>query len=159
MAAAEGQTVLQFVPSPAGTSARVHPVVLFGICDSYVRRPDQAERVIGTLLGSVAPDGTVEIRNSYAVPHNESSDQVPSLSFALMPIFICRGFARFPGWRRGVCVAPMFHDLLFTAVYFLTYGVLVPFEAFPSLTVHVILELSGFRVSFVVTDVSSASSE
>lgn len=56
-------------------------------------------------------------------------------------------------------MAPMFHDLLFTAVYFLTYGVLVPFEAFPSLTVHVILELSGFRVSFVVTDVSSASSE
>ncbi|KAK9283152.1 hypothetical protein L1049_011383 [Liquidambar formosana] len=38
--------------------------------------PDQAERVIGTLLGSILPDGTVDIRNSYAVPHNESSDQV-----------------------------------------------------------------------------------
>ncbi|KAL0401229.1 UNVERIFIED_CONTAM: Eukaryotic translation initiation factor 3 subunit F [Sesamum latifolium] len=70
------QTVLQFVPSPTSVSARVHPLVIFNICDFYVRRPDQAERVIGTLLGSVLPDGTVGIRNSYAVPHNESSDQV-----------------------------------------------------------------------------------
>ncbi|KAK4489254.1 hypothetical protein RD792_005051 [Penstemon davidsonii] len=70
------QTVLQFVPSPTSVSARVHPLVIFNICDFYVRRPDQAERVIGTLLGSVLPDGTVDIRNSYAVPHNESSDQV-----------------------------------------------------------------------------------
>ncbi|KAL6545177.1 Eukaryotic translation initiation factor 3 subunit F [Orobanche hederae] len=71
-----GQTILQFVPSPASVSARVHPLVIYNICDCYVRRPDQAERVIGTLLGSVLPDGTVDIRNSYAVPHNESSDQV-----------------------------------------------------------------------------------
>ncbi|KAG6393522.1 hypothetical protein SASPL_147765 [Salvia splendens] len=71
-----GQTVLQYVPSPASVSAKVHPLVIFNICDCYVRRPDQAERVIGTLLGSVLPDGTVDIRNSYAVPHNESSDQV-----------------------------------------------------------------------------------
>ncbi|GER50983.1 eukaryotic translation initiation factor 3subunit F [Striga asiatica] len=70
------QTVLQFVPSPASVSARVHPLVIYNICDCYVRRPDQAERVIGTLLGSVLPDGTVDVRNSYAVPHNESSDQV-----------------------------------------------------------------------------------
>lgn len=41
-----------------------------------MRRPDQAERVIGTLLGSVLSDGTVDIRNSYAVPHNEFSDQL-----------------------------------------------------------------------------------
>ncbi|CAN6471371.1 unnamed protein product [Victoria cruziana] len=73
---AGGQTVLQFSPSTVGFSARVHPVVVFNICDCYVRRSDQAERVIGTLLGSVLPDGTVDIRNSYAVPHNESSDQV-----------------------------------------------------------------------------------
>ncbi|XP_042955886.1 eukaryotic translation initiation factor 3 subunit F-like isoform X3 [Carya illinoinensis] len=75
MAASE-HTVLQFTPSSASLSARVHPLVIFNICDCYVRRPDQAERVIGTLLGSVSSDGTVEIRNSYAVPHNESSDQV-----------------------------------------------------------------------------------
>ncbi|CAI0412261.1 unnamed protein product [Linum tenue] len=72
------QTVLQFAPTASSTtlSAKVHPLVVFNICDCYVRRPDQAERVIGTLLGSVLPDGTVDIRNSYAVPHNESSDQV-----------------------------------------------------------------------------------
>ncbi|XP_010534569.1 PREDICTED: eukaryotic translation initiation factor 3 subunit F [Tarenaya hassleriana] len=86
MAAASEHTVLQFTPpstvpatgtaSTSVLSARVHPLVIFNICDCYVRRPDQAERVIGTLLGSVLPDGTVDIRNSYAVPHNESSDQV-----------------------------------------------------------------------------------
>ncbi|PKA62400.1 Eukaryotic translation initiation factor 3 subunit F [Apostasia shenzhenica] len=70
------KTTLQFHPSTATVSARIHPVVLFNICDCYVRRPDQAERVIGTLLGSVSTDGTIEIKNSYAVPHNESADQV-----------------------------------------------------------------------------------
>ena len=74
--ASSNQTVLQFAPSPESLSAKVHPLVIFNICDCYVRRPDQAERVIGTLLGSVLPDGTVDVRNSYAVPHNESSDQV-----------------------------------------------------------------------------------
>ncbi|KAL5568518.1 hypothetical protein UlMin_025093 [Ulmus minor] len=71
---ASEHTVLQF--SSSGLSAKVHPLVIFNICDCYVRRPDQAERVIGTLLGSILPDGTVDIRNSYAVPHSESSDQV-----------------------------------------------------------------------------------
>ncbi|OIW14215.1 hypothetical protein TanjilG_21355 [Lupinus angustifolius] len=70
------RTVLQFSSSSSTLSAKVHPLVIFNICDCYVRRPDQAERVIGTLLGSVLPDGTVDIRNSYAVPHNESLDQV-----------------------------------------------------------------------------------
>uniref|UniRef100_A0A0E0DKT9 Eukaryotic translation initiation factor 3 subunit F n=1 Tax=Oryza meridionalis TaxID=40149 RepID=A0A0E0DKT9_9ORYZ len=74
MAAAEGPVLL--FPSTSSTSARVEAVVVFNICDSYVRRPDQAERVIGTLLGSVLPDGTVHVRNSYVVPHNESPDQV-----------------------------------------------------------------------------------
>ncbi|PON69056.1 JAB1/MPN/MOV34 metalloenzyme [Parasponia andersonii] len=77
---ANEQTVLQFPlfssSSSSSLSAKVHPLVVFNICDCYVRRPDQAERVIGTLLGSILPDGTVDIRNSYAVPHSESSDQV-----------------------------------------------------------------------------------
>ncbi|KMZ64583.1 Eukaryotic translation initiation factor 3 subunit F [Zostera marina] len=68
--------ILQFASSATSVNARVHPVVLFNICDCYVRRPDQSDRVIGTLLGSVSSDGTVEIQNSYAVPHSESSDQV-----------------------------------------------------------------------------------
>ncbi|XP_057433052.1 eukaryotic translation initiation factor 3 subunit F [Lotus japonicus] len=77
--AASDRTVLQFSSSSSSSqslSARVHPLVIFNICDCFVRRPDQAERVIGTLLGSILPDGTVDIRNSYAVPHNESIDQV-----------------------------------------------------------------------------------
>lgn len=73
--ASSKRTVLQFSSSQS-LSGKVHPLVIFNICDCYVRRPDQAERVIGTLLGSVLPDGTVDIRNSYAVPHNESVDQV-----------------------------------------------------------------------------------
>ncbi|RAL41959.1 hypothetical protein DM860_016334 [Cuscuta australis] len=72
--ASSDQTVLQFFSS--SSTARVHPLVIFNICDCYVRRPDQADRVIGTLLGSVLSDGSVDIRNSYAVPHSESQDQV-----------------------------------------------------------------------------------
>jgi hypothetical protein len=73
------------------------------VCDSFIRRNEGQERVIGTLLGrcetlrgvpgrstpawcdpdapltapphSVSSDGTVEIKNSYAVPHNESGGQ------------------------------------------------------------------------------------
>ncbi|KAI4299440.1 hypothetical protein L6164_032901 [Bauhinia variegata] len=74
--AAGDRTVLQFSSSSQSLTAKVHPLVIFNICDCYVRRSDQAERVIGTLLGSILPDGTVDVRNSYAVPHNESLDQV-----------------------------------------------------------------------------------
>ena len=35
--------------------ARVHPVVLFSIVDSYERRNEDAKRVIGTLLGMKMP--------------------------------------------------------------------------------------------------------
>ncbi|KAK6775624.1 hypothetical protein RDI58_026625 [Solanum bulbocastanum] len=74
--ASSDHTILQFSPSSTSISAKVHPLVIFNICDCFVRRPDQADRIIGTLLGSVLPDGTVDIRNSYAVPHTESQDQV-----------------------------------------------------------------------------------
>jgi hypothetical protein len=50
--------------------------VLFNICDAYIRRNEGQDRVIGTLLGSVGHDGSVVIKNSYAVPHNESQGQV-----------------------------------------------------------------------------------
>ncbi|KAJ7514579.1 hypothetical protein O6H91_23G050700 [Diphasiastrum complanatum] len=69
-------TMLHLPSGPTGVIAKLHPTVMFNICDSYIRRNDQQERVIGTLLGAVSTDGIVEIRNSYAVPHNESSDQV-----------------------------------------------------------------------------------
>ena len=88
---AAGQTVLQIPSAATGLTAKLHPTVLFNICDSYVRRNDQAERVIGTLLGSVTSDGTVDIRNSYCVPHNESSDQVflsKLISMMLSPMLV-----------------------------------------------------------------------
>jgi translation initiation factor 3 subunit F len=56
-------------------SVRVHPVVLFTICDAYIRRNEKQDRVIGTLLGVVV-DNVVEIKNCFVVPHNESSEQV-----------------------------------------------------------------------------------
>lgn len=80
--------ILQFASSATSVNARVHPVVLFNICDCYVRRPDQSDRVIGTLLGSVSSDGTVEIQNSYAVPHSESSDQVSKIYWFSSEFFI-----------------------------------------------------------------------
>jgi len=54
---------------------KVHPVVLFSIIDAYERRNEDAKRVIGTLLGSV-DKGVVEVTNCFAVPHNESDDEV-----------------------------------------------------------------------------------
>jgi translation initiation factor 3 subunit F len=56
-------------------NVRVHPVVLFTICDAFIRRNDKQERVIGTLLGTIA-DGVVDIKNCYAVPHSEQQEQV-----------------------------------------------------------------------------------
>ena len=43
---------------------------------SFIRRQETQSRVIGTLLGSVNPDGSADVRNSYAVPHNEQNGQV-----------------------------------------------------------------------------------
>lgn len=67
----------------AGISCRIHPVVLFTVCDAFTRCAEPASgsggapaRVIGTLLGSVKEDGTVEVRNCYAVPHQETLEQV-----------------------------------------------------------------------------------
>ncbi|KAK7482555.1 hypothetical protein BaRGS_00026156 [Batillaria attramentaria] len=54
---------------------RIHPVVFFSIIDSYERRNEDAKRVIGTLLGTYEK-GAVEVTNCFAVPHNESEDEV-----------------------------------------------------------------------------------
>ncbi|CAI7771678.1 unnamed protein product [Closterium sp. NIES-53] len=68
--------VLNLHVGSAPVSATLHPSVLFSICDSFIRRNEDTQRVIGSLLGVVHPDGTVDIRNAYAVPHNEISDTV-----------------------------------------------------------------------------------
>ena len=51
--------------------ARVHPVVLFSIVDSYERRNEDARRVIGTLLGRL-----------YDLPNFIGSDMLLSFKFA-----------------------------------------------------------------------------
>ena len=69
-----------FTPQSPPT-ASIEPVVLFSILDHALRRNTNQKRVIGTMLGVRSDDGTeVEIRNCFAVPHNESSEQA-SLRF------------------------------------------------------------------------------
>lgn len=66
--------------SQAPLTASIEPVVLFSILDHALRRNANQKRVIGTMLGVRSDDGTeIEIRNCFAVPHNESNEQVLSL--------------------------------------------------------------------------------
>ncbi|KAJ0395165.1 hypothetical protein P43SY_000463 [Pythium insidiosum] len=55
--------------------AKVHPVVIFQILDRALRRSEEQDRVIGTLLGRIE-NGVAEITNSFAVPHLENGDEV-----------------------------------------------------------------------------------
>jgi translation initiation factor 3 subunit F len=62
--------------------ARVHPVALFSIVDSFERRNEGATRVIGTLVGTYEK-GAVEVTNCFCVPHTESIEEVAiDLEFA-----------------------------------------------------------------------------
>ncbi|XP_064424506.1 eukaryotic translation initiation factor 3 subunit F [Latimeria chalumnae] len=58
-----------------GPVVKIHPVVLASIVDSFERRNEGSNRVIGTLLGMVDKH-SVEITNCFSVPHNESEDEV-----------------------------------------------------------------------------------
>jgi len=65
------------ITSQSPLTASIEPVVLFSILDHALRRNANQKRVIGTMLGIRSDDGTeIEIRNCFAVPHNESSEQV-----------------------------------------------------------------------------------
>jgi len=57
-------------------TVRIHPVVLFNIVDIYQRRNHDANRVIGTLLGSQDKSGNVEVSNSFVVQHREANNEV-----------------------------------------------------------------------------------
>lgn len=59
----------------AVVEVKVHPVVIFQILDRALRRAEEQERVIGTLLGRVE-NGVAEVTNSFAVPHLENGDEV-----------------------------------------------------------------------------------
>ncbi|KAK2466029.1 hypothetical protein APHAL10511_001671 [Amanita phalloides] len=54
----------------------VHPVALFSILDHYLRRTDEQDRVIGTLLGMRTDSDTVEVHTAFAMLHSETSEQV-----------------------------------------------------------------------------------
>ncbi|KAK6336061.1 hypothetical protein TWF730_003430 [Orbilia blumenaviensis] len=55
----------------------IYAQALFAILDHSLRRSPDQERVIGTLLGVRSEDGSeIEIRNCFAVGHNESQEQV-----------------------------------------------------------------------------------
>ncbi|OTF78195.1 eukaryotic translation initiation factor 3 subunit F-like protein [Euroglyphus maynei] len=60
----------------SNTSVRVHPLVVYNIIDIYERRNLDANRVIGTLLGSVDKLGNVEVSNSFVVKHREANNEV-----------------------------------------------------------------------------------
>jgi len=69
------------VPPAQATTSPLSVVIsaqaLFSILDHSLRRNVDQERVIGTLLGVRNEDGAeVEIRNCFAVGHNESQEQV-----------------------------------------------------------------------------------
>ena len=72
---------------PAGIAVSIQPAVLLNICDAYIRRNDGQARVIGTLLGAIT-DGVVDVRNCYAVPHNETNDQARADSGSLAYVLI-----------------------------------------------------------------------
>jgi len=57
-------------------AVRIHPVVLYNIVDIYERRNIDANRVIGTLLGTQDKSGNVEISNSFVVQHREANNEV-----------------------------------------------------------------------------------
>jgi translation initiation factor 3 subunit F len=57
------------IPSLSNHSLSVNPTVFFAILDHFLRRPDGAAKVVGSLLGVRSEDGLeIEARNSFAVP-------------------------------------------------------------------------------------------
>lgn len=64
------------VVSNLNVSCRLHPVVVFTILDAYVRRPQNATRAIGTLLGYCSEGNVVEITDAFAVVHQDKDSGV-----------------------------------------------------------------------------------
>jgi len=55
-------------------NCRVHPVAIMKILDAYIRRPDGAKRIIGTLLGWISEGSVVDITDSFPVVHKEKDE-------------------------------------------------------------------------------------
>lgn len=56
-------------------TCRMHPVAVLKILSAYVRRPEGADRTIGTLLGCISEGSTVDITDSFPVVHKDTSDE------------------------------------------------------------------------------------
>jgi len=57
--------------TPNAVSCSLHPVVMFEVLDHYTRRNTEDGRVVGALLGSVNADGSVILKNSFPLPHDD----------------------------------------------------------------------------------------
>eukprot|EP00932_Pfiesteria_piscicida_P017156 SRR837773.4049.p1 GENE.SRR837773.4049~~SRR837773.4049.p1 ORF type:complete len:344 (-),score=139.87 SRR837773.4049:122-1090(-) len=55
-------------------SCRVHPVAVLKILDAYVRRPENAKRIIGTLLGWISEGSIVDITDSFPIVHRDTDE-------------------------------------------------------------------------------------
>ena len=70
----EASTTNSIVPSLISTekgvvsksTVQIHPLVFFQICDHYLRRKEEDDKVVGIILGCVNKD-TVEITNCFGV--------------------------------------------------------------------------------------------
>lgn len=63
------------------TEVHIHPVVIISILDHYVRRSEEQNRVIGTLLGVREANGVVQVRDCFPVPHVEGQDVAVDMRF------------------------------------------------------------------------------
>lgn len=70
-----GETGFVQLATKQAASCQLHPVVLFEILDHFTRRNHDQKRVIGALLGSVASDGTITLKNSFPMPQDDVNHQ------------------------------------------------------------------------------------
>jgi len=56
-------------------SCRVHPVAVLKILDAFVRRPEGAKRIIGTLLGWISEGSIVDITDCFPIVHRDTEEQ------------------------------------------------------------------------------------
>lgn len=55
-------------------SCRVHPVAVLKILDAFVRRPENAKRIIGTLLGWISEGSVVDITDCFPIVHRDTEE-------------------------------------------------------------------------------------
>mmetsp|Transcript_42111 Transcript_42111/g.86024 ORF Transcript_42111/g.86024 Transcript_42111/m.86024 type:complete len:302 (-) Transcript_42111:235-1140(-) len=70
--------------TPNATSCSLHPLVMFEVLDHYTRRNAEDGRVVGALLGSVNSDGSLVLKNSFPLPHDDPSHQDFAVFFNTM---------------------------------------------------------------------------